>query len=389
MKGRQYLDQIQHKGEDIHVFDGFSVYHGAHNIFLGSHIHLTDTLINAGSTTGTVVIEDYVFFGHRVMVLARDHDYTAFNLDRQTAISEKPIHIKQGAWIASGAIILGGVTIGEHAVVAAGSIVVNDVAPYTVVGGNPARYIKTIEPGGTSIEDFQEYTETQRLSVIRSSAGEINLAAQSWGAYIVPERLSAVLQHAPPGCSILDLGTGRGAYVKKLREQGYTATGLDSTLYSEWQADRSHEFLNATAHHLPFADKSFDLAISFEVLEHIPQPEEALREIARCTRDKFIFSVPNCNLDNRLRQYNLVAAHWSDPTHCNFFTKESIAALLRAEGFDILEMTDCVRISPHDYYWDSIKINRRVANLLKKIVNRLNLTETYWSSILIVARIPT
>jgi len=387
MNGRQYLDQIQHKGTDIHVFDGFTVYHGAHNIFLGSHIHLADALINAGSTFGTIIIEDYAFFGHRVMVLARAHDYAAFNLDRQKMIYEKPIHIKQGAWIASGAIILGGVTIGEHAVVAAGSVVINDVAPYTIVGGNPAKYIKTIQISESSVEDHRLNSEFQQTNVSRSNLAEINVSAQYWGAYIVPERLSTVIRHATQGSRILDIGTGRGAYVKKLQEQGYYVTGIDQTLYPEWHGEMSQAVLNASALRLPFADKSFDLSISFEVLEHIPQPEVALREIARCTRDKFILSVPNCSLDNPMRQYNLVAAHWSDPTHCNFFTKESIAGLLHAEGFDIVEMSDCVRISPHDYYWDSIKINRRIASLLKKIGNRFNLAESYWSSILIVASV--
>ena len=48
-------------------------------------------------------------------------------------------------WIASGAMILPGVTIGEGAVVTAGSVVVKDVEPWTVVGGNPAKMIKKRE----------------------------------------------------------------------------------------------------------------------------------------------------------------------------------------------------------------------------------------------------
>lgn len=46
------------------------------------------------------------------------------------------------AWIATGATILQGVTIGEGAIVAAGAVVTKDVAPWTVVGGNPAKFIK-------------------------------------------------------------------------------------------------------------------------------------------------------------------------------------------------------------------------------------------------------
>lgn len=57
----------------------------------------------------------------------------------------KPITIKDNAWVATSAIILPGVTIGEGAVVAAGAVVAKDVAPWTIVGGNPARFIKKRE----------------------------------------------------------------------------------------------------------------------------------------------------------------------------------------------------------------------------------------------------
>ena len=58
--------------------------------------------------------------------------------------SAKPIHIGSNVWIGSGAIILGGVTIGDHAVIGAGAVVTKDVPARTVAVGNPARVIKTL-----------------------------------------------------------------------------------------------------------------------------------------------------------------------------------------------------------------------------------------------------
>ena len=55
-----------------------------------------------------------------------------------------PIHICSKAWIGTGVTLLKGVTIGEGAIVAAGSVVVKDVPPWTVVGGNPAQIIKNL-----------------------------------------------------------------------------------------------------------------------------------------------------------------------------------------------------------------------------------------------------
>lgn len=79
------------------------------------------------------------------MILARGHDYRKFKQERIASITEKPILIKKGAWIGSGSIILGGVTIGEDAAVAAGSVVTKDVPDRTIVAGNPAKMLKEIE----------------------------------------------------------------------------------------------------------------------------------------------------------------------------------------------------------------------------------------------------
>ena len=60
-------------------------------------------------------------------------------------VRSKPIHICAKAWIGVGCKILKGVTIGEGAIVAAGSVVTKDVEPWTVVGGNPANKIKSVK----------------------------------------------------------------------------------------------------------------------------------------------------------------------------------------------------------------------------------------------------
>ncbi len=144
-KHNQDLQRISNKKNNVFCSPGFSVFNGHHNIFIGSNVNLVDTLINAGDKEGKVTIEDYVFFGHRVMIISRSHDYNLFGRERQEHIEERPITIRTGAWIGSGSILLGGITIGKHAVVGAGSVVTRDVPEYTVVAGNPAKVIKTID----------------------------------------------------------------------------------------------------------------------------------------------------------------------------------------------------------------------------------------------------
>lgn len=60
-------------------------------------------------------------------------------------VKSAPIHICSKAWVGTGAKILKGVTIGEGAIVAAGSVVVKDVEPWTIVGGNPAQIVKRMQ----------------------------------------------------------------------------------------------------------------------------------------------------------------------------------------------------------------------------------------------------
>jgi acetyltransferase-like isoleucine patch superfamily enzyme len=112
------------------------------------HVHPTavvnDALFNLSS--GEITVEEYAFFGHGVAVLTGTHDITVFDHDRQVTVpkSGRDVVIGRGAWISTNALVLGPCRIGEHAVVAAGSLVRADVAPFTVVGGAPARVLSTI-----------------------------------------------------------------------------------------------------------------------------------------------------------------------------------------------------------------------------------------------------
>jgi SAM-dependent methyltransferase len=139
---------------------------------------------------------------------------------------------------------------------------------------------------------------------------------------------------------------------------------------------------------LPFLSKTFDTAIAFEVLEHCLDPRAVLLEIVRCTTNKVILSVPNCDLDNALRRYDLAMAHWTDTTHCNFFTEDSIRDLLATAGLTVSEMSNCYPIKPNDYFWDTVRIPRHIAKLMRSLCERFSLAETYWSSIVVVAEIP-
>ncbi|MQA21095.1 sugar O-acetyltransferase [Rugamonas rivuli] len=92
---------------------------------------------------GGLDIGDDVMIGPNVSIITSGHPLAPSQRRVQTI--GKPIVIERGVWIAAGATIIGGVTVGENAVVAAGSVVTRDVPPNTLVGGNPARVIRSID----------------------------------------------------------------------------------------------------------------------------------------------------------------------------------------------------------------------------------------------------
>jgi acetyltransferase-like isoleucine patch superfamily enzyme len=95
---------------------------------------------------GGLEIGDDVMIGPNVSILTSGHPLEPSK--RRAYVVAKPIVIGQNVWIAAGATILGGVTVGENSVVAAGAVVTRDVPPNTLVGGNPARVIRSIANKG-------------------------------------------------------------------------------------------------------------------------------------------------------------------------------------------------------------------------------------------------
>jgi acetyltransferase-like isoleucine patch superfamily enzyme len=115
------------------------------------HIDPTAVINNAlfNVSAGDITVGRYAFFGHNVCVLTGTHDIQKFGRERQTSFprSGRDVVVHEGAWLASNTVVLGPCQIGANAVVAAGSLVIRDVAPYTIVAGSPATVVRTIEHG--------------------------------------------------------------------------------------------------------------------------------------------------------------------------------------------------------------------------------------------------
>ena len=124
--------------ESVAVFTPLYINYGKHtkigkNVFINFDCVFLDL--------GGITIDDNVLIAPKVSLLSEGHPTS---IEDRHSLIPKPIHIKKNAWIGANATILQGVTIGENAVVASGSVVSKDVPDNTIVGGIPAKIIKEI-----------------------------------------------------------------------------------------------------------------------------------------------------------------------------------------------------------------------------------------------------
>ena len=137
---RDLLSQITGStmDESVVVFTPLYINYGKHtkigkNVFINFDCVFLDL--------GGIIIEDNVLIAPKVSLLSEGHQVAP--CERQSLVPGH-IHIKKNVWIGAGATILPGITIGENSVVAAGAVVSKDVPANTIVGGVPAKIIKSI-----------------------------------------------------------------------------------------------------------------------------------------------------------------------------------------------------------------------------------------------------
>ena len=137
---RDYLSQIigRKVDESVTLLPPFFVDFGK-NIRIGKRCW-----IQQGCTffdRGGITIGNDVFIAPKVNLITINHDSDPEN---RSATYGRPIVIEDKVWIGINSTILPGVTVGYGSIVGANSVVTHDVSPYTVVGGNPAKFIKEI-----------------------------------------------------------------------------------------------------------------------------------------------------------------------------------------------------------------------------------------------------
>ena len=136
---RDFLSQITGSAidESVAVFTPLYINYGK-NTKIGKNVFINFNCVFLD--LGGITIEDGVLIAPKVSILSEGHPISP---NERQSLVPGPIHIRKNAWIGAGATILPGITVGENAVVAAGAVVSKDVPANTVVGGIPAKQIKS------------------------------------------------------------------------------------------------------------------------------------------------------------------------------------------------------------------------------------------------------
>jgi len=182
--------------------------------------------------------------------------------------------------------------------------------------------------------------------IYEDQAGEMSFGVPFWARYLLRLKQlwleKALIEYAGKNVSVLDLGCGSGYLTGKIHSEKCRVYGVDLAFNYVSIAAGScpvANFVQADIESLPFKDKSFDLVICSEVLEHLVNPSKALGEIKRVTKKTFISTVPLLPewLDRlRLRvQKNKVLLPGKG--HLRNFQFESYRRLLEIQGFSIIK----------------------------------------------------
>jgi len=288
-------------------------------------------------------------------------------------VESKPVRIEDGAWIGFGAAILKGVTIGRGAIVGAHSVVTRDVAPCTIVGGNPARFIRLVPKQGWTWEEIVHafQGDPSLRDTLRASYLHKDFAA-ALKAYRESEefRDTAVLarEFSASPRTLLDVGCGNGVTSVAFALEGFDVTALEpssddlvGTRAIRSMVDEGRKYDPSVGNRVKIVqglietaeiEPGFDFVLCRQVAHHFRDPVDALRRIRRLLNpDGVVLLVREHVVFNEQDRERFLETH---PMHRfyggeNAYAVDEYLHMARAAGFEVARILG-FKESPINYY---------------------------------------
>ncbi len=141
-RGRLLKEMFAEIGPGCYIEPPFHSNFGGGHVHFGKNIYANFNLTMVDDTH--IYVGDYTMFGPNVTVATAGHPISP-ELRQKGYQYNAPVHIGKNCWIGAGALIMPGITIGDHTVIGAGSVVTKDIPPNTVAVGNPCRVLREVD----------------------------------------------------------------------------------------------------------------------------------------------------------------------------------------------------------------------------------------------------
>ena len=136
---REMLAEV---GENTYIEAPFYANWGGHHVHIGKNVYANFGFTCVDDTH--IYIGDYALFGPHVVLATANHPFLP-ELRSRGLQYNLPIHIGEGVWIGANAVVAPGVTIGDYAVIGAGSVVTRDIPPRVLAAGTPCRVVRPLD----------------------------------------------------------------------------------------------------------------------------------------------------------------------------------------------------------------------------------------------------